>query len=56
MIGAIRRIWHDEQGATTVEYAMLLVVVVIGSIGAWSALSQRVGDVCSAAANAVAGE
>ncbi|NSW56262.1 MAG: Flp family type IVb pilin [Armatimonadetes bacterium] len=38
MINPIRRLWHDEDGNTSVEYALLLVVIVVGCLPAWTAL------------------
>ena len=32
---ALHRLWTDEDGVTTVEYALLLALVVVASIGAW---------------------
>ncbi len=31
-------LWSDEAGITTVEYALLLALITIASIGAWSNL------------------
>ena len=39
------RIWNlveDEDGVATVEYAMLLAVVVVATIGAWIGLGAKV--------------
>jgi Flp pilus assembly pilin Flp len=34
-------LWHDESGMTTVEYALLLALLTIASIVAWTSLGQR---------------
>lgn len=34
-------LWHDERGLTTVEYALLLALLTIASIVAWTTLGQR---------------
>lgn len=34
----LRDLWSDEAGMTTVEYALLLALITIASIGAWSSL------------------
>ncbi|MBP8951299.1 MAG: Flp family type IVb pilin [Armatimonadetes bacterium] len=44
MFGAIRRLWNDEDGLTTVEYALMLVLIVIVGITAWGSLGGSVSD------------
>ncbi len=34
------RVWTDESGVATVEYALLLALVVVAGIGAWTALGS----------------
>jgi len=34
--------WQDEQGLTTVEYALLLALIVLVSIAAWTSLDTSV--------------
>ena len=41
-IEGLRRIWADEQAITTVEYAILLVLIVVIAIGSWVSFSQTV--------------
>ena len=41
----LRALWNDEDGVTTVEYALLLALVVVAAIAMWSALGTKVGDV-----------
>jgi Flp pilus assembly pilin Flp len=36
----IKSLWQDEEGLTTVEYALLLALVAIAAIGAWSQLGD----------------
>lgn len=38
----IKMLWNDEEGLTTVEYALLLALVAIAAITAWSTLGTRV--------------
>lgn len=38
----LRSLWKDEDGLTTVEYALLLALVAIAAITAWSTLGTRV--------------
>jgi pilus assembly protein Flp/PilA len=39
-----RKLWTDEEGLTTVEYALLLALVAIAAITAWSTLGSRVSS------------
>lgn len=41
MHGVLLRLWADEDGNTSVEYAMMLVVIVVGCLGAWTTLRNR---------------
>ena len=36
--------WQNEEGLTTVEYAILLVMIVLGAIGAWTSLDTSVNN------------
>lgn len=36
---ALRRFWLDEDGTTSVEYALVLAVVVVSSAAAWRTLT-----------------
>ena len=36
------KFWKDEEGLTTVEYALLLALVAIAAITAWTTLGTRV--------------
>ena len=38
----IQELWRDEEGLTTVEYALLLALVAIAAITAWTTLGSRV--------------
>lgn len=38
----LKTLWNDEEGLTTVEYALLLALVAIAAIAAWTTLGQRV--------------
>jgi Flp pilus assembly pilin Flp len=38
----LRELWKDEEALTTVEYALLLALVAIAAIAAWTLLGQRV--------------
>ena len=49
MFDALKRLWNDEDGLSTVEYALLLVLIVIVGVTAWTTLgnnvSSKVGEV-----------
>ena len=38
----MRELWKDEEGLTTVEYALLLALVVVAGIAAWQGLGGTV--------------
>ena len=38
----ISKLWTDEEGAASVEYALLLVVIVVATMGAWVSLRNRI--------------
>jgi len=38
----VRRFWDDEDALTTVEYALLLAVLVVGALSAFHYLGRRV--------------
>jgi len=38
----MKAFWTDEDGLTTVEYALLLALVVVAGIGAWTGLGGAV--------------
>ena len=37
-----KQLWKNEEGMTTVEYALLLALVAITAITAWTTLGTRV--------------
>ena len=44
MKARLRSAWRDEDGLTTVEYALLLAFVAIAGILAWTTLGQKLDD------------
>lgn len=54
MFIALRRLWHDEEGMATVEYAMLLALVVIGGLAAWQNLGGTIRTVLEESTNTIA--
>ena len=41
---AIKSLWTDEAGVTTVEYALLLAVLVVGAAAIWTALRAGISS------------
>lgn len=40
----IKGLWKDEEGLTTVEYALLLALLVVAAIGVWTIFGGKVSD------------
>ena len=40
----LRTAWMDEDGLTTVEYALMLALVSIAAISAWTLLGRRISN------------
>lgn len=49
----LHRLWTDETGLTTVEYALLLALVAIAAISAWTALGERMSSTVSIASSQI---
>lgn len=45
--------WKDEDGLTTVEYALLLALVAIAAIVAWTTLGNKVNNAVTNAGSAI---
>lgn len=50
----MKKLWRDEEGLTTVEYALLLALVVVAGITAWSTLGGTVGNAVNESADTIA--
>ena len=48
------KLWKDEEGLTTVEYALLLALVVVAGITAWNTLGDTVGNAVTDSASTIA--
>jgi Flp pilus assembly pilin Flp len=44
MFDALKRLWKDEDGLSTVEYVLLLVLIVIVGVTAWVTLGSNVNE------------
>ncbi len=51
MLKSLKALWMDDDGPTTVEYALLLVLVCLVAIGAWTLLGEKVRDAAQSAAD-----
>jgi len=47
----LKTLCQDEEGLTTVEYAILLLLIALATIAAWTALGSRLEARVSAIAN-----
>jgi pilus assembly protein Flp/PilA len=50
----MRELWKDTEGLTTVEYALLLALVVVAGIAAWQGLGTQVGTTVNSSAGTIA--
>ena len=48
-------LWRDEEGLTTVEYALLLALVAIAAVTAWTSLGQRTSNTVTVATSSLPG-
>jgi len=37
----LQTLWHDQTGLTTVEYALLLALLVVAGVAVWTGLGQQ---------------
>ena len=49
-----RSLWRDQRGLSTVEYTVLLVLIVAVSVGLWNKLGAKVHDKLSKSNDAIA--
>ena len=42
MYDKIKKIWSDEEGLTTVEYALLLALLVVAAVTVWTLFGRQV--------------
>ena len=53
MVDRIRRFCRNEDGLTSVEYALLLALIVVVALATWQALGQNVTAKVNTVANAI---
>ena len=49
----MKKFWMDEDGLTTVEYALLLALIVAVAVTAWSGLGGKVQNSATNSAAAI---
>ena len=52
MYKLMKALWKDEEGLTTVEYALLLALIVVAAIGVWSAFGTKVQGAVTSSSSA----
>lgn len=55
MLNAIRRFVKEEEGASAAEYALLLVVITLGIVGAVTTLGANITAAITSAAGQLVG-
>lgn len=51
----LQELWNDEKGVVTVEYALLLSVLVVGMASVWQMLRAAIAHAVADAANTISG-
>jgi Flp pilus assembly pilin Flp len=51
----MQRIWAEQEGLTTVEYAVLLALIVVAAIAAWTTFGQTVQAKVASSTNSING-
>lgn len=52
MLDRIKTIWADEEGLTTVEYALLMALLVVAAIAVWTTFGAKVKESVSSSTDA----
>ena len=55
MTNCIKRLLSDEEGLTTVEYALLLALLVVAAITVWTTFGATIRNKVAASGNAING-
>jgi len=48
----LKTLYHDEEGLTTVEYALLLALLVVAAITVWTTFGGKVRNAVTSSSNA----
>ena len=49
----LRELWYEERGIVTVEYALLVALLAVGGIAAWTVLQGAIRNSFQSAVNAL---
>ncbi len=49
----LQQLWYDETGVVSVEYALLLSVLVVGMAGVWQMLKAAIAHAVADATNTI---
>lgn len=49
----LRQVWTDESGLSTVEYALMLMLMVVASVTAWNMLGAATAGSANASAEVI---
>jgi len=55
MFDRIEKIWSDEEGLTTVEYALLLALLVVAALTVWTTFGGIIRDKVAASGESING-
>ena len=55
MFDRIEKIWSDEEGLTTVEYALLLALLVVAALTVWTTFGGIIRNKVADAGNSING-
>ena len=55
MLQRIKELWTDEAGLTTVEYTLLLMLIVAACVTTWGQLGSAVGTEVSSVTETISG-
>ena len=53
VINRVKKMWIDEEGLTTVEYALLLALLVVAALGTWTTFGGVVRDKVTSSGNSL---
>ena len=53
MYAWLRKFWADEEGLTTVEYALLLALLVVAALATWATFGATMRNTVSNAQSAI---
>jgi Flp pilus assembly pilin Flp len=55
MIDRVKKMWTDEEGLTTVEYALLLALLVVAALVVWQTFGLTIRAKVASAGNSING-